>query len=346
MSDQYLTLKDIASRQNTDDVVGLVENVVNVAPEIGLVTGRIIPSISYNARIRVALPSNQAFRKANSGVPLGASSYDRERFNCFFYDAQMRVDEATIQAAEGEGDSMGKVLSEEAEGSMREKAIVLGKQFYAGTTNDANGCPGLVDFLTTQQAIIDSRTNAAIDQVVDAGGSAGGKCEMVWFFKRGPQGVGWLFGGGKGLTFNPWVPLQVAAQDGNGFLRAWCANASGYIGTTCADFHSLGAIENVDASISGGNYVKPLTDKLVAELWAKFPIGIKPDICFATQGAIASLQNSRSVTLFANGDSGSYANLKGQAPIAPWPTNLPMAGNIPIIPTDSIILGNATNFSV
>ncbi len=345
MADQYLTLKDIAARQQTDDVVGLVEAVVNVAPELDLVTGRVINGVSYNARVRTALPANIAFRKANSGVPLGASSYDRERFNCYFLDAQMRADEATIIAAEAEGDSMGKVLSEEASGQMRAKALYLGEQFYTGQTHDANGFPGLIDFLNTQQAIVDSRTGAAIDQVVDAGGSAGGKCEMVWFFKRGPQGVGFLFGAGRGLSFNPWTPIQAPSQDNAGFARVWTANASGYIGLSCADYHSLGAIENVDASISGGNYVKPLTDALTAALYAKFPIGTKPDICFATQGAIASLQASRSVTLFANGDAAAYQRLGAMANVAPWPTNLPQMGGIPIVPTDSILKTNATNYA-
>lgn len=344
MPDQFLTLKDIAARQNTDDLVGLIENVVNVAPEIDVVTGRVIPSISYLARVRTALGANVGFRKANSGVQLSASAYDQERFNCFFFDGQMRVDEATIIAAEGEGDSMGKVLTEEAEGVMRQKAIELGKQFYQGTTNDANGCPGLIDFLTTQQTIIDSRTGEPIDQVVDAAGSVAGRQEMVWFIKLGPRGVHWLFGGGRGLMLKPWQQLQVPAPDSSGFNYSWCSNVSGYIGTSCADYHALGVIENVDPTISGGSYVKPLTDNLVAQLYAKFPISIKPDICFASQKAIASLQASRSVTLYANGDAAAYANLKSTAPIAPWPTNLPTAGNIPIIPTDSIIPGDATDY--
>ncbi len=344
MADQYLTLKDIAARQQTDDVVGLVENIVNVAPELDLVTGRVITGISYNARVRTALPANIAFRKANSGVPFGASSYDRERFNCYFLDAQMRVDEATVIAAEAEGDSMGKVLSEEASGQMRAKALYLGEQFYTGQAHDANGFPGLIDFLNTQQAIIDSRTGLAIDQVVDAGGSASGKCEMVWFFKRGPQGVGFLFGAGRGMSFNTWTPIQAPSQDGAGYARVWTANASGYLGLSCADYHSLGVIENVDATLNAGVYTKPLTDALISALYAKFPIGMKPDICFASQGAIASLQASRSVTLFANGDQAAYKNLGNQAPVAPWPTTLPTMAGIPIVPTDSIVKTNATNY--
>ncbi len=344
MANQFLTLKDIAARENTSDIVGLVENIVNVAPELAVIEGRVIPGTSYMARIRTQLPGNVIFRKANSGVPLGASSYDRERFNCYFLDAQLRVDEAVIIASEAEGDSMGKVLSEEAEGVMREKAIYLGTQFYTGVANDPLGPPGLVDFLTTASTIVDSRTGVGINQVVDAGGTASSKCEAVWFVKKGPQGVNWLFGGGRGLTFNPWSPIQALSQDQAGYARVWTANASGYIGTSCANFHSLGVIQNVDASLSGGNYVKPLTDKLIAELFALFPIGWKPDMAFATQNAIASLQASRSVTMFANGDAKAYANLASQAPVAPWPTNLPTAGNIPIIPTDSILPGDQTSY--
>ena len=168
MADQFLTLKDLAAREGTDDVVGLIEDVVNVAPEIDRIQGRVIRGISYSARVRKAIHQGVAFRRVNAGVTLGASSYDKRRFNCFFFDGQMRVDEAEVIAAETEGDSMGKLFAEEGQGVMRAKAIDLGKQFYMGTTNDAEGCPGLTDFMVTQASEIDSRTGSAIDQVIDA----------------------------------------------------------------------------------------------------------------------------------------------------------------------------------
>jgi len=346
MLDQYLTIKDIAAREHTDDVVGLVEAVVNVAPEVEQITGRVIAGTSYLARIRKAIHAGRAFRKVNSGTLLGASTYDQTRFNCFPFDAQMQIDEATLDAAEGEGDSRGKLMTEEAVGAMRAKAIDLGLQFYQGTLNDSLGCPGLADFLVTAQQQIDPRTNAAVDLVVDANGgnnTSTSTNESVWFVREGAQGVHWLFGAGQGLRMNPWYPQRVADAQGKVF-RAWCTNVFGFIGISSASYYSVGVIKNVDATTgatASANATYPLNDSLVAALWAKFPIDQKPTKCFASQRAIYTLQRSRTTTLFANAGTPGNQNSGGAAPVAPWPTSLPTAGGIPIIPTDSIQVGKA-----
>lgn len=341
MPDTFLTLKDLAAREGTDDVVGLIEDVVNVAPEVDRIQGRVIRGISYSARVRKAIHAASAFRRVNQGVSLGASSYDKRRFNCFFFDGQMRIDEAEAIAAETEGDSLGKLMAEEGQSVMRAKAIDLGKQFYLGTLNDAEGCPGLTDFMVTQQTEIDSRTGAAIDQVVDAGGSTASQCETVWFCNVGPQGVHWLFGGGRGLILNPWTRQQVSDANSKKYF-AYVSNLSGYVGTSCANVHAVGAIKNVLNSTT--TYTEAghcLTDSFVATLWSKFPIGLKPNIAFASQKVIALLQKSRSTTLFANAERAGQDNSGAAAPVAPWPTALPTAGGIPIVPTDSIVPANA-----
>ena len=343
MSDQYLTLKDITAWDNTDDVVGLVENIINVAPELDVVMGRPIKGISYRARVRTAIAANAAFRKANSGVSLSASSYDRKRFNCFPFDVQMRIDEAELIEGQSEGDLPGKIITEETVGAMRAKALVVGKQFYQGTLNDPLGCPGLIDFLTTARTQVDSRTGKKIDQTIDAGGTTVGACEIIWFIKQGPQGVHWLFGNGKGITMNPPMWQQVTAADNSGKNRSLCFNLFGYLGTSMANYHAVGAIINVDVT-NGTTTANGLwDDKSVAKLWAKFPITEKPDMCLCTQNAAAALQQQRAVTNFAqNGENSGTGRI---APIGLFPTNLPTAGNIPIVVTDSIQLGNQTVLS-
>lgn len=340
MPNQFLTLKDITAREGTDDVVGLVENIINVAPEIDRVLGRPIKGISYRARIETAIGSNAAFRKVNGGVNISAPSYDRKRFNCFPFDCVMEIDEADFIEGEAEGDTPGKLMTDVSSASMRQKAIKLGKQFYQGTLNDALGCPGLIDFLTTQRTQIDSRTGAKINQVVDAGGNSN-TCEIVWFIKQGPQGVHWLFGNGQGIRQNPWRPYYVNAADNSGQHLAWKSNIFGYLGTSMAQYHAVGAIINVDA-VGGANGAgaTPLTDNLVAQLYALFPITIKPDLAFCTQNAARTLQISRTVTNFVSGAGREWT--KGAAPVADYPTSLPTAGGIPLITTDSIVPGAKT----
>ncbi len=344
MPNQFLTLKDISAFHGTDDVVGLVDNIVNVAPELDRVLGRPIKGISYRARILTALGSNAAFRKVGGGVQLSAPSFDRKRFNCLPFDCQMEVGEdLLIDAAEGETPAM--IFEAYATAAARQKALRIGKQFYLGSANDPQGPPGLIDFLAIQRTQVDSRTGLKIDQVIDAGGNAAGKCEIVWFIKQGPQGVHWMFGNGRGIVMNPWLRQRTQGLDSTAnsptYRTAWLANLFGYLGLSMANYHAVGAVINVDptATVAAGVTTFPaaLNDQLIADLWAKWPITEKPDICFASQKAIASLQSTRAITNFVNG---GREWTKGAAPVADWPTNLPTAGNIPIIATDSILPSN------
>lgn len=346
MPQQFLTLKDITALNAGDAEVGLVDNIVNVAPELDRIIGRPIKGISYEASVLTALGSNAAFRAVGSGVQLSAPSLDLKRFNCFPFDCQMRVGEDLLISRGAEGESPASVFTTHATAAMRQKALKCGAQFYMGSLNDPNGPPGLIDFLTTQRTQVDSRTGLKIDQAVDAGGVAAGACQVVWFIKQGPQGVHWLFGNGRGILMNPWRPQQVESSDSSAnnrlYQTAWVGNIFGYLGLSMANYHAVGAIINVNATattVAGvTTYANPLTDQQIATLWAKFPITEKPDLALCTQNAAASLQLQRTVTNFVSSSGRQWTD--GAAPIADFPTRLPTAGNIPLIVTDSIPVAN------
>src|SRR5258708_11891936 len=106
-----LSLLDITARRNTDAAVGLVEDVVTYAPEIANIMGRPIPGTFYTARVRTQYAKG-AFRKANAGVATGASKYEQRRFDCYFFDTQLQVDELEIRAAEQQGDSAASLQAD------------------------------------------------------------------------------------------------------------------------------------------------------------------------------------------------------------------------------------------
>ena len=122
------------------------------------------------------------------------------------------------------------------------------------------------------------------------------------------------------------------------YQTAWKNNLFGYIGTSMAQVHAVGAIINVDVTNGTTTSNGLWDDKLVAKLYAKFPIGLKPDLAICTQNAAYSLQLQRSVTNFVSGSDRSWS--KGAAPIADFPTHLPTCGNIPLHVSDSIVPGN------
>ena len=344
MANQYLTLKDRTALDHLADPasVGLVDNIVNVAPELDRIVGRPIPGISYEATIMTAIGSNGGFRKVNSGVALSAPSIDIKRFNCFPWDCQNSVDDAFLEARGAEGESPNFVFETIATANMRQKAIDLGKQFYQGSLNDPLGPPGMIDFLTTSRLQVDSRTGKKINQIVDAGGTTAGSCEIIWFLKTGPQGVHWLHGNGYGIRMNPWRPMNLESQDSTSNNRLyslqWRSNAFGFIGTSMANYHAIGAIVNVDVTNGTTTSNGLWDDKTVAKLFALFPITLKPDIALCTQNAAYALQLTRSVTNFVDGSGRGWT--AGAAATADFPTSLPTAGGIPLVVTDSIQLGN------
>jgi hypothetical protein len=342
---QFITLKDATALNALNDpgTVGLVDNIVNVAPEVDRIPGRIIPGTSYEATVLTAIGSNLAFRGANSGVPFSAPSLDEKRFNSFPLDCQFSIDEALLIKGKSNGETPAQIFAAHASAGVRQKALSLGRQIYLGSLNDPKGPPGLADFMFTQRTQVDSRTGLKINQAVDAGGTSPGNCQTIWFVKTGPQGVHWLFGNGTGVMMGPWVRLPGQASPDSTlanprYQTAWKNNLFGYVGSSMAQVHAVGAIINVDV-VNGTTTSNGLwNDNLVAQLWALFPIELKPDLAFCTQNAAFMLQKQRTVTNFVSGPDRMFTG--AIAPIADFPTRLPTAGNIPLIITDSIVPAN------
>jgi hypothetical protein len=74
---------------------------------------------------------------------------------------------------------------------------------------------------------------------------------------------------------------------------------------------------------------KGLTDALIAQALAKFPVGVVPDAIFCSRRSLQQLQLSRSLTL-----NGPTSQTKGMQNVASVPTD---AFGIPIYASDSIL---------
>ena len=336
--DQFLSLLDIAKRNGTDTAVGLVEEVINYCPELEKIMGRSIRGTWTTARVRTGYTKGGAFRKSNAGVAIGSSTYEKKRFNAFFFDSPLQIDEADARAAEQENDSLASLQADEGTGAIRAKAIDLGTQLYLGSNWDPLGPPGLMDFLNVQASVTDPVTGAAVNQTVDAlGASAVGTSTCLWAIWMHQQGVHWLWGADQAIDLKPWFLQRVTDANGNHFM-AWITNLSGFIGTECAHVRAVGCVKNLIPGFDGAG-ATPLTDAMIARLEAKFPVGIKPNMFLGNRGAVASLQLSRAVTLLGNPAGPSSAWSGGATTLAPWPTMT--TSGIPIITTDSVPYTNS-----
>jgi len=331
MAKQFLTLADLAARRGTDKEVGLVQQIVNYSPEITSIIGRSIPGTFTESRVQVGIPKGGGFRAINSGSDLSAGTYEKRRFNCFFWDQPLQIDEAELVAAQQIGDSLGELQADEVSGALMNKAIKFSQQFYNGA--DANGYPGLLQILKAyggldgkNEGVVDSRTGKTLVNVIDAGGT-GNNTETIYYVWAAPQGVHFLFGGDSTVDVNPWVWQYVNDAAGKRF-RASVSNVKGWIGLSCAHPFAVSVIKNVTA-------LKPWTDALSAQLHALLPVGIQPNFCFATKRSRGLLQQSRTVALFGQAGIARKGD-QSDATIAAVPA-VDIEG-VPIVPTDGIQL--------
>lgn len=309
MADEYLTLLDVAKRRETDATIGLVEDIATYAPELATIGGRLVAGTHYRARVRTALKSNGAFRSANEGLNVGSSTYEQKRFDCYYFDSQIRVDEAVLKSATADGDSPEMLLADEASGAVKASMISLGAQFYTGTTADAKGFPGLTSFLNTSQDI-----------------NASGSGNTVWLINASLQGIHFIWGNNNGLVMGDWSRQALLDSSSKQYF-GMVNNLSGYIGLSCASKYAVGRVKNVDSTHAA-------TDALIAECIAAFPVGFKPNLILMNRSAALYLQKARSFTSVTNAAPGrGRESATGSDVFAAHPTE---SNGLPIVVTDSI----------
>lgn len=299
------TLLDLAKMNGSDAVVGLIEEVQNAAPEVSVFDARTIQGTSYKTLIRTGLPS-VGFRGANEGVDPSKSTFAEKLVQAYILASRVEVDKAILTGHEDGPETLKAI---EASGVMETALQKIGAQIYYGVSVDGKGFPGL-------QAMVDS------SMVVDATGTTSSTGSSVYAVKMGPRFVQLLFGNNTTFDLSPWREETLADANGKKFPGE-VADLCSWVGLQCVNKHAVARIKNVTADSGKG-----LTDLLLADLLAKFPVGFTPDYIFMNRRSRSQLQKSRTVVL-----SGQGKTRADQPAIAPLPTEY---DGIPIIVTDSI----------
>ena len=293
------TLLDIAKANGSDAAVGLIEEVMTYSPEVSLGAARTIKGLSYKTLVRTNLPT-AAFRNANEGVAATKSTWENRVVECFTLNPRWECDKAVADRYE---DGAQAFIALEADGIMRAAMLTLGSQFYYGTSNDAKGFPGLL-------AAYDSTS-----MVVDAGGTTASTGSSVWGVKWGPKAVQWVYGSEGQLSVSE-VSEQRVLDASNNPYTAYVQELLAYPGLQIGNKFAVGRIKKLTADSGKG-----LTDGLISQLLAKFPVGYKPDVLLMSRRSRMQLQMSRTATTPTG------------AP-APYPQE---AFGIPIEETDGIV---------
>lgn len=314
MADQFVTLLDLTALNPTeaDTAVGIVEIVRDFAPEVRTFSGRPIVGTNDYVRRRKVLPGGTTlggtlFRAVGDGVDTEASKYEKILQECFFLDGQLQVDEALVKA---DPKRQGDIMALETKGQIEAKFLGLGRAFYYGTGRDAKSFYGL-------QQLCDSG-------MVVAGSATGSTTESAYLVRNSLDGMHWLYGNGVGLQAGQWMKQQVTGNNSKK-LMAYVNNFSGYIGLGMVHPLSICRISNLDDSGTSGKF---LTDKMVAQAMAKFPVGYPPTHLCVSRRQRYWLQQSRTVV-----SQGNMTNtLTGFPPV---PTE---SQGIPLVVTDAISL--------
>lgn len=320
------TLLDIAKLNGADKVVGLIEQNMTYAPEFSVVPARTIRGTSYKTVSRDTFPG-VGFRNANAGVTYTKSTFLTRTHECYIFSGNVRVDVAVANAYE---DGPEAYKSIEASGVMKQALIDLGSQFFYGTASDSKGFPGLYSFWQAFCTELEAVSIAALE--VDAGGSSATTGSSVYAVKFGVDGVQFILGNNSGITLGDWFQQMVNDGTAGQDYLADVASMNAWVGLQAANPYCIGRIRDCTADAGKG-----LTDSLVEDLLAKFPVGYKPDALFMTRRSRRQLQQARSVYLSSGVPQISGANAaklsSGRDVQAPIPTE---AGGIPIICTDSL----------
>jgi len=293
------TLLDIAKRNGSDQVVGLIDEASRVHPELTLIPARTIRGLNYKTFVRTANPT-VAFRSANEGTPATKGTYENRLVETFIMNPRWECDKAVADRSE---DGAPAYIALEAEAMTEAAMQTLCTQLYYGTGADAKGFPGLV-------AAYD-----ATNMVVDAGGTTGATGSSVWALRFGPKNVIWVWGNGGSLELSPVTEQRILDGSSNPFT-AYIQELLAYPGLQVASLLSIARVKKITAD-SGHT----LTDGMIAALLALFPAGTRPDVLLMNRRSIGQLQNSRTAT-----------NATG-AP-APFPGE---SFGIPIAVTDAIL---------
>ena len=318
MADTFLTLLDMTKMNGTDQAVGIVEEVRTFAPEVNVISGRPIKGTTYKALVRSALPGGPAFREINTGSAVVASRWDQRINQTFFLDAQMRVDEAVLDASEFGADW---VLSNEALGVVKQKLITLGNQFYYGN-------PSLTDAGFAGLVYLYDYSNMEV--TANAVGGLGSTTSSAWLVVNLPDCVEFIYGNNQGLMLKQWVPQYITGT--NSQYRAFLNNLSGYVGLSFNYTKSACRIKNLAPPGTASNY--SLTDGLVAQALALFPVGTVPTHLFCNRAQRYALQTSRTPVYGVS--TGGTTNAITAATALQFPSLPNESNGIPLYVTDSI----------
>ncbi len=292
---------DVLRINNSEELVGVIDDVIKKNPEMGFFDASPISKNEYNTLVIDKYPK-VGFRKPGEFAEHEVAKLSNRTVKCAYLDASWTMDKALASQTDW---GKERALAIQTMTHLQSAFFTLSQQIWYGVRNEANGFQGLHDLVG----------QANQELFLDAGGT-GGNLTSVYAVSTGLDSIQLAWGSDGKLTEGDvqeqWITNLSDPKNGGAWHYA--QDISGWAGLQVTSAHAFGRIAHLSDSAT-------LTDDLLYDLLSKFPAGRKPQAFFLTRRAMNQLRKSRTAV-----------NATG-AP-APTPTEV---GGVPLIETDAIM---------
>jgi hypothetical protein len=301
-----LTLLDLAKLNGSDKIVGLIEEVGTVAPEVTIIPARTIRGTNYDTVARSKRPVVE-FRKVNEGINPSKSEFTQRNVGTFVISSRVEADVAAAKAYEDGADAY---MALEAVGVMASALVTVGTQTIYGDAASSEGFFGLQSLATALDAVI-----------TDAGGTTAGTGSSVYIIAAGAQGVQYVYGLNQTFSLGDTRTETVRDSNGKGFT-AYVADLDARVGLQCVNKHAVARLKDFTEDSGKG-----VTDAKILDALRRMPLASRPTHILMSRRSAYQLAISRTIT--PNAKVEAATGLVNGFPVE--------SNGLPIIVTDSIL---------
>lgn len=276
-----MTSTDVLKINNSEELVGLIEDVVKDIPEINFFAASPVQKNSYKTLALTALPST-AFRATGSYREFQTATLTNKTVECKYLDASWILEKAVAQQSDW-GEDFAKALTQRAH--LKSEFFTLAKQIWQGTDSDANGFTGL-------DAIIDAVVDGGKkEMVVTANTGSITDASTVYAVRTGIDSCQLAWGSNGQFNESDVREQLLTTKESTKTSGAWfyAQDLGGWVGLQVTSKYAAGKITGLSAT----NTKQGLNDDLLYELIERFPVGMKPDGLFMSRRSFSQLRQSR-----------------------------------------------------
>ena len=280
-----MTSTDVLKINNSDELIGVVNDVVQEIPEIGFFAASPVQRNSYKTLALTGLPT-VAFRDPSALREFSTVTLANHEVACKYLDASWTLPVAVAQQSDW-GEDFAKAL--EARAHLKSAFYWLAKQIWTGTSNDANGFTGLDSFI---DAVLDGSNNK--EMVVTANESCS-DASTVYAVRTGIDSCQLAWGSNgkfdEGEVVEQMLYSQTTVDSTTTTSGAWhyAQKLGGWVGLQVTSKYAAAKIEKLSATSGKAG----LDDDLLYQLVEKFPAGMKPNGIFMSRRSFSQLRQSR-----------------------------------------------------